>query len=94
MAESWQLLHINKRTGGNNPAIGLTRNTDAIQALADIRKSPAFEPLGLSDEVLASLNGYKTGTLSASYADVLNDLNKFGQFVHQNPNTTIDNLIK
>ncbi|MFK7061588.1 hypothetical protein V3Q90_15850, partial [Flavobacterium oreochromis] len=85
-AEVWSLLYKNSREG-------LRKSKEAILAFIKLKQNPSFEKMGLSDELIAKLQGYSTSTRSASFADIVNDLDKFGKFIYDN-NSNIENFDK
>ncbi len=76
LAESWQLLRkrYEKPQSVSDP---LFKKADAVESFADIRKSPAFKALSLSDEVLTSLKGAD----GLPYSTVVKNLDDFGRNV-------------
>ena len=85
--EAWSIL----KTSYDN-ADALHKNSDALLALTKIRKNSKFTQLGLTDEILGKIRGYGTGTSAASYAEIINDLDKFGNYLNLNPTTSIENF--
>ena len=85
--EAWSIL----KTSYDN-ADALHKNSDALLALTKIRKNSKFTQLGLTDEILGKIRGYGTGTFAASYAEIINDLDKFGNYLNLNPTTSIENF--
>ncbi|NLD48817.1 MAG: hypothetical protein GX660_16765, partial [Clostridiaceae bacterium] len=86
MVEAWKQLkpyHPN-----------LAKDPTALEAFNKLRNNPSLSKMGLTDEGIAKLQYYGTGTRQASYAEILEDLNKFGNFLENNPGTTIQNFDK
>lgn len=89
LAEAWRLLRNPNNLNASN---ALFKNPSALEALARIRNNSKLSELGLSDEILASIRGYGTGTTAASYAEVINDLDNLGNFLTAYPGTTLENF--
>jgi hypothetical protein len=86
MAGAWKSL--------KGPHPNLAKQADALEAFAKLKKNPSFDKMGLTDEIMASIQSYGTSTRKASYSEILNDLSKFGDFLHANPNTNLENFDK
>ena len=86
--EAWSIL----KTSYDN-ADALHKNSEALIALTKIRKNSKFTQLGLTDEILGKIRGYGSGTSVASYAEVINDLDKFGTKI-ATKNITVQDLNK
>ncbi|AFL98183.1 hypothetical protein ACQ1Q1_01335 [Ornithobacterium rhinotracheale] len=71
--QSWKLLKKANRTG-------LMQNTNAIDILTKARLNPNINKLGITDEALAKIKGFR-GT---SFEDVIKQLDEFA--THVNPN--------
>lgn len=91
MVEAWRILRNSYTNPSSAPDL-LFRNMDALEALARIRTNPKLAELGLTDNILATIRGYGTGTSTASYAELINDLNSLGNFLHANPGTRLENF--
>lgn len=71
----------------------LAKDVSVLEAFAQLKRNPSLSKLGLSDEGISKLQYYSTGTRQASYKEVLEDLNTFGNLVESN-GTVIQNFDK
>jgi hypothetical protein len=86
LVESWENLkpyHPN-----------LAKDPTALETFNKLRNNPSLNKMGLTDEDIAKLQYYGTSTRQASYVEILEDLNTFGNFLENNPGTTIQNFDK
>jgi hypothetical protein len=70
----------------------LAKDIPSLQSFNRLKQNPSFGKMGLSDESIAKISGYGNSTRSASYKEILDDLNSLGVFLHNNPSTTIQNF--
>src|SRR5690606_3093305 len=57
----------------------LRKDTEALAAFYNTSRNSKLKELGFTDELLASVNGYS----DASFAELMNDLNRFGNLIHE-----------
>jgi hypothetical protein len=86
-AHAWKSLKDASRTG-------LMKDAAALESFVKLKKNPSFSNMGLTDEIISSIQGYSNSTRSASFSEILNDLDKFGDFLHSNSGTTLENFDK
>ena len=91
MVESWRLLLDAGRTGGRNAANGLTRNIEAIKALNSARLNTNVTRLGITADDLVKIQSYKTDAGSASFKDIVTDINKMADNLNSH-NIEVENL--
>jgi hypothetical protein len=70
----------------------LAKDIPSLQSFNRLKQNPSFGKMGLTDESIAKISGYGNSTRSASYKEILDDLNSLGDFLHNNPSTTIQNF--
>ncbi|NBW36479.1 MAG: hypothetical protein EBR30_15960 [Cytophagia bacterium] len=72
----------------------LAKDPSVLEAFDRLKKNPSLSKMNLTDVGIAKLQYYSTGTRQASYKRILEDLNTFGNFIENNPGTTIQNFDK
>ena len=72
----------------------LKKDPTSLNAFVALKNNPSFDKMGLTDDIIGSLQGYSTATRSASYAEVLADINNFGNFLKINSGTSLENFDK
>ncbi|PAM94918.1 hypothetical protein B4N84_10765 [Flavobacterium sp. IR1] len=87
LARAWKNLKEANRSE-------LRKDAKALESFVKLKKNPSFSKMGLTDELISSLQGYGNTTRSASFSEILNDLDKLGDFLHSNSGTTFENFDK